>query len=269
MTKTNIINRRKFLEIIGGCSCGLMITSCTTAPITDRKQLKLIPEHTINAQAAQLYERVKNKTKLITNSSDLKLIKDIGSKIEQSVSEYFKSVNQIIPSLEALNELANEHNIQTIITYPNNDAGGNKIILKLKEFSTYCNSNIKIIPHLGHKKYHSLLRLCGQIGLGVCVGNSSSGIIEVPSFKIGTVNIGNRQKGRVRSGSVIDSELKVDTIKAAILSLFDENIRQISQEGLNPYDAGETSKNIVNKINELNKDQIKIKSFYDLSDQEL
>ena len=60
MTKTNIINRRKFLEIIGGCSCGLMITSCTTAPITDRKQLKLIPEHTINAQAAQLYERVKN-----------------------------------------------------------------------------------------------------------------------------------------------------------------------------------------------------------------
>ena len=73
----------------------------------------------------------------------------------------------------------------------------------------------------------------------------------------------------IQSGSVIDSELKVDTIKAAILSLFDENFRQISQEGLNPYDAGETSKNIVNKINELNKDQIKIKSFYDLSDQGL
>ena len=56
MNKINNINRRKFLEIFGCCSCGIMLTSCTTAPITERKQLKLLPETTINRQAAQLYE---------------------------------------------------------------------------------------------------------------------------------------------------------------------------------------------------------------------
>ena len=61
MNNTNNINRRKFLEIFGGCTCGLMISSCTTAPITQRKQLKLIPESTINRQASQLYENVKKK----------------------------------------------------------------------------------------------------------------------------------------------------------------------------------------------------------------
>ena len=64
MSEINNINRRKFLEIFGGCTCGLMITSCTTAPITERKQLKLLPESSLNRQAAQIYERVKSKTKL-------------------------------------------------------------------------------------------------------------------------------------------------------------------------------------------------------------
>ena len=93
MSKTNIINRRKFLEIFGGCSCGIIIASCSTAPITERKQLKLIPETTLNRQAAQLYERVKSKTKLSDDKKQLEEIKEIGSKIEQSVSAYFNSIN--------------------------------------------------------------------------------------------------------------------------------------------------------------------------------
>ena len=64
MDKIDKINRRKFLEIIGCCTCGLVINSCSTAPITDRRQLKLLPESSINRQAAQLYENVKKKTKL-------------------------------------------------------------------------------------------------------------------------------------------------------------------------------------------------------------
>ena len=63
MNKINNINRRKFLGYIGCCSCGLILQSCTSAPITERKQLKLLPESTINKQAAQLYEKVKSKTK--------------------------------------------------------------------------------------------------------------------------------------------------------------------------------------------------------------
>ena len=61
MSEINNINRRRFLEVFAGCSCGLLISSCTTAPITERKQLKLIPETTLNRQAAQIYENVKAK----------------------------------------------------------------------------------------------------------------------------------------------------------------------------------------------------------------
>jgi predicted Zn-dependent protease len=66
-----------------------MISSCTTAPITERKQLKIIPESTLNRQAARIYEKVKKKEKLSNDLNQLKEIKDIGHKIEQAVSEYF------------------------------------------------------------------------------------------------------------------------------------------------------------------------------------
>ncbi len=99
MVKINNINRRKFLELMGGCGCGIMIHSCSTAPITDRKQLKLIPEATINAQASQIYENVKNKTKLIEDSEDLEKIKKIGSRIEEAVSAYFDSINKLDPTV--------------------------------------------------------------------------------------------------------------------------------------------------------------------------
>tara|TARA_B100001123_G_scaffold63230_1_gene69345 strand:+ start:518 stop:1366 length:849 start_codon:yes stop_codon:yes gene_type:complete len=93
MSKIHNINRRKFLEIFGGCSCSLMLASCTTAPITDRKQLKLLPESTLNRQAAQIYENVKSKVKLSDDKKQLNEIKDIGSKIEEAVSAYFASIN--------------------------------------------------------------------------------------------------------------------------------------------------------------------------------
>ena len=76
MSNINNINRRKFLEIFGGCTCGLMLANCTTAPITERKQLKLLPESTINRQAAQLYENVKRKTKLSDDKKQLDKIKN-------------------------------------------------------------------------------------------------------------------------------------------------------------------------------------------------
>ena len=97
-TDINNINRRQFLEICGCCTCGLMISSCSTAPITERKQLKLIPEATLNRQAAQIYQNVKNKTKLSDDKKQLDEIKKIGSNIEESVSAYFESINQPDPT---------------------------------------------------------------------------------------------------------------------------------------------------------------------------
>ena len=74
------MDRRKFLNIVGCGCCGYFLTSCGSVPITDRKQLKLIPESKLNAQAAQLYEKVKEKEKLSDDIKSLNQIKEIGKK---------------------------------------------------------------------------------------------------------------------------------------------------------------------------------------------
>ena len=87
------MNRRNFIHLFG-CGClSFGLSACGTAPITDRKQLKLIPESNLNAKAAQLYEQVKEKETLSDDTKTLNQIKDIGSKIEYSISEYFDRNN--------------------------------------------------------------------------------------------------------------------------------------------------------------------------------
>ena len=83
------MNRRKFLNYIGCGCCGVVINGCSTAPITDRRQFKIIPESKLNAQAAQIYEKVKEKEKMSDDIKSLNEIKDIGKKMEESISEYF------------------------------------------------------------------------------------------------------------------------------------------------------------------------------------
>ena len=93
------MNRRKFLNYVGcGCS-GLMLGSCSTAPITDRRQLKIIPESKLNAQAAQIFEKVKEKEKMSDDIKTLNEIKDIGKKMENSISEYFYRVGLNDPTV--------------------------------------------------------------------------------------------------------------------------------------------------------------------------
>ena len=83
------MNRRKFLSYVG-CGCGgLLINACSTAPITERRQLKIIPEAKLNAQAAQIYEKIKEKEKMSNDTKTLKEIKKIGRKMEVSIAEYF------------------------------------------------------------------------------------------------------------------------------------------------------------------------------------
>ena len=93
------MHRRFFLQALG-CGClSLGISSCTTVPITDRKQLKLIPETKLNAQAAQIYEKIKGKEKLSDDIKQLDEIKEIGKRIEYSISEYFESSNIKDPTI--------------------------------------------------------------------------------------------------------------------------------------------------------------------------
>ena len=87
------MNRRNFIHLLG-CGCiSYGLASCTSAPITERKQLKLIPEHKLNAQAAKIYEKIKDKEKLSKDQNKVNEIKEIGSKIETSISKYFESSN--------------------------------------------------------------------------------------------------------------------------------------------------------------------------------
>ena len=87
------MNRRKFLTYIGCGCCGMVLNSCTTTPITDRKQLKIIPEAKLNAQAAAIFEKIKEKEKMSNDKKSLNLIKEIGKKMENSISEYFYQSN--------------------------------------------------------------------------------------------------------------------------------------------------------------------------------
>ena len=87
------MNRRKFLTYIGCGCCGFVLNNCSTTPITERRQLSIIPESKLNAQAAQIYEKVKEKEKLSKDKKKLNEIKDIGSKMEHAISEYFYKAN--------------------------------------------------------------------------------------------------------------------------------------------------------------------------------
>ena len=83
------MDRRKFLSYVGCGCCGFILNSCSTAPITERKQLKIIPEAKLNAQAAQIYEKIKDKEKMSKDTKTLNLIKEIGKRMENSIGEYF------------------------------------------------------------------------------------------------------------------------------------------------------------------------------------
>ena len=93
------MNRRKFLNYIGCGCCGIVMNACSTAPITKRRQLKIFPEAKLNAQAAQIYEKVKEKEKMSKDLKSLKLIKEIGKKMEDSISEYFYRAEMSDPTV--------------------------------------------------------------------------------------------------------------------------------------------------------------------------
>lgn len=163
-------------------------------------------------------------------------------------TEYTQASNQIIPSLDALRILA-EEGCEIIITYPNNDAGGNQIIEMIKELEKDNIDNIQIHQSLGRFNFHGILNLCGREGRGVCVGNSSSGIKETPAFGCPTVNIGSRQNGRLRSSNLIDTSYDTEEIlDACRKSLFDDEFRKECAQCSNPYGDGNSGNRIADVL---------------------
>lgn len=164
-------------------------------------------------------------------------------------TEFEEAAPQLRPSLEALSRLADE-GVQVILTYPNNDAGGDTITRVLREFSGVSHPNMQLHKSLGRYAYHGLLALARMPGGRVaCVGNSSSGIKETPVFGCPTVDIGSRQQGRLRADNVIGAGYDAEAIYAAARRcLFDEEFRALCAATKNPYGGGKAGKLIADSL---------------------
>ncbi|MCT8987253.1 UDP-N-acetylglucosamine 2-epimerase [Shewanella phaeophyticola] len=116
---------------------------------------------------------------------------------------------------------------------------------------------ILLIRSLGQLRYLSLLKYCSGV-----IGNSSSGLIEAPTFKVPTINIGNRQKGRVRGNTVIQCGESIDEIRNAVDVALSKAFIDNCAQSHNPYGDGTSSKKIVEKLISFPLDNIVVKSFY-------
>lgn len=148
--------------------------------------------------------------------------------------------------------------IEFIVTKSNADQGGAQINTLLDEAKSTI-ENIHVFPSLGLVRYLSLMKYAEFI-----LGNSSSGIIEAPAFKVPTVNIGDRQRGRLQSESIINCEAKLQSIAAAINKAMDSEFKQKCQNILSPYGDGHAAARIAEKVIEVVlKEEINLKKkFY-------
>lgn len=147
-----------------------------------------------------------------------------------------------------------------IFTKANADANG-RIINKMIDDHTEENDNAVAVTSLGTTRYLSALKYCDMV-----IGNSSSGLIEAPSFGIPTINIGDRQKGRLQTDSVINCEPKPEDIKKAIDLVLTDEFKNKAKKTINPYGDGNTSYKIVRAVKDfLVNNPIELKKrFYDL-----
>jgi len=145
---------------------------------------------------------------------------------------------------------------QVILTYPNADDGGRRIIPMLEAYAAARPNRVLAIPSLGQARYLSAVKHAAAV-----VGNSSSGIIEVPSFNVPTVNIGVRQTGRLAAKSVFHTEVSTIAITSAIEQALVTDFKANGHTVLNPYGQGDASTQVINMIK--NMDFNPCKKFFD------
>ena len=148
-----------------------------------------------------------------------------------------KDVDEIFKALEYLSKYN-----QIIITYPNFDPGYQYIVTKINTIKKKI-KKIKVIKHLGKKNYHSLLYFIGKNKKGFCMGNSSSGIKETVFYNCPTINIGDRQKSRLKPGNVID----VEANEKKIINKINQNFKNYKTY-VNPYKLKKKFKSIPDDI---------------------
>jgi UDP-N-acetyl-D-glucosamine 2-epimerase, UDP-hydrolysing len=150
-------------------------------------------------------------------------------------------------------------NYKFLITYPNADTHGRALIPLLDSFAKELEGRVLLIQSLGQLRYLSALQHCDLV-----IGNSSSGLIEAPTFKVPTINIGNRQKGRIAGDTVINCGGNEKSIVNAINKALSDVFREKCKLSKNPYGDGDSSSKIVKIIQNINLDGLVHKSFFDM-----
>ena len=158
--------------------------------------------------------------------------------------------------LKALYELE-ETNF--IFTKANSDTDGDVINKMIDEYVSENSQKAVAFASLGQLRYLSAIKF-----VDIVLGNSSSGLLEVPSFKKATINIGDRQKGRARASSVIDVRPVKEEILAAIKRAYSKEFEQTLKDAINPYDGSNPSKKMVKILKEIKLEGILKKKFYDI-----
>lgn len=167
------------------------------------------------------------------------------------------SKKQFQELLDAIHDLKDTN---VIFTKTNSDTGGKCINKMIDFYTSKCSKNSKVITSLGQLNYLSALQYVDAV-----VGNSSSGILEAPSFKVGTINIGDRQEGRIKAESVIDCKANKKEIKKSLDKIYSKTFRKILRTVKNPYDNGLSSKKIIKQLKRLKLENVLKKNFFDIN----
>lgn len=163
-------------------------------------------------------------------------------------------------TMSLLSALDRHSGLTYLFTKANSDTDGRIINTLLEEYSR-THENLHVVDSIGMKRYLNAIRNARFV-----IGNSSSGLVEAPSFHIPTINIGDRQLGRISGETVIDCEPNTESIRCAIDTVLSSEFRDKIQEARNPYGDGNTSEKIMAVIKDFfTNDKIHIKKkFYDL-----
>jgi GDP/UDP-N,N'-diacetylbacillosamine 2-epimerase (hydrolysing) len=173
--------------------------------------------------------------------------------------ETLSSENAEVPFQALLDALDKLDDTCLIFTMPNSDSRGRLLWSMTKAFVSQRQTHRICFASLGTKLYLSTLNLIDGV-----VGNSSSGLTEAPTFSIGTINIGDRQKGRLRAASVIDCQATADSILKALDHLYTDDFRKTLESAQNPYGTPDAATNILNILSSTRIPENLSKTFFDI-----
>ncbi|MGC9386731.1 MAG: UDP-N-acetylglucosamine 2-epimerase, partial [Hydrogenovibrio sp.] len=176
---------------------------------------------------------------------------------EQNSKIVDRGLQALFAALEALGDAT------VIWTGANTDSGGQAVNEAVQAWSKQTSMTVKVLTSLGIQRYLSLMSYCDAV-----VGNSSSGLIEAPAMGVPTVNIGDRQKGRLRAPSVLDCDAEASAIEMALRQAFTPAFKQLAAEKPSVYGHGQTAETIVQLLRRFLRESatdLSVKPFYDLA----